>query len=298
MIFKKLYTIIINHNGRKYLKDCLESLMGVKVDGFKHQIFLIDNASWDNSVAYVKKRFPQFKIRRNHQNLGFTGGANLGLQIALKHKAKYILLLNHDTLVTSNFLQTLLDFAEKKEKVGIVSPLIVTPGKRPKIWFAGGVIDPVRFSAGHVSLGEKVNRRLKKPFETEFTSGCAMLIKRQVIEKIGLFDDRFFLYYEDVDFSLRAQKAGFKCIVVPEAKIVHRKIQSEIGDQKEYYLARNHLLLMEKHASPKVKLGEFARIPKTIWEYYQRKNDPKAEYALLGIKDYFLRRFGKREHWY
>jgi len=298
MSSKKIYTIIVNHNEKNLLKDCLKSLRKVKIEGFKHRIILIDNGSSDNSAKYVKKKFPEVKIRIKHQNLGYSGGVNFGLQPVLKSKAKYILLLNNDTIVSPDSLQKLLDYAEKKEKVGILSPVILFPGRKKKIWFNGGEIDPKRFSTKHIGLGEKINRRLKKPFETEFVPGCAMLIKKKVIEKIGLFDERFFLYYEDADFCQRARKAGFKCVVVPEAKIIHRQTKSQIGDQTEYYLARNHLLFLEKHASPKIKIREWLRTAKTVWEKYQLQNDPKIHYELLGIGDYFLRRFGKHEHWY
>lgn len=298
MPLKKIYTIIVNHNEKRLLKDCLKSLQKVKLEGFVNQIILIDNASWDGSVRYVKKRFPDIKIKIKHQNLGFSGGVNLGLLTALKNKAKYVLLLNNDTIVTPNFLQKMVDYAEKKEKVGIFSPLILLPGRQKRIWFAGGTVDHIKFSSNHVSFGEKINRRLKNPYETEFVPGCAMLIKRKVIEKVGFFDERFFLYYEDVDYCLRAKKEGFKCKVVPEARITHRQAKSEIGDQREYYLARNHLLFLEKHAPPNIKAREYASTVKAVVDKYSLREDPKISYHLEGIKDYFLRRFGKREHWY
>jgi len=295
---KKIYTIIINHNEKNVLKDCLKSLKKVKTEGIDHHMLLIDNASTDGSVRYIKRKYPEIKLRIKHQNVGFAGGVNLGLQIALKHKAKYVLLLNNDTIVPSNLLEKLVEYAEKNEKSGILSPVIIYPGRQKRIWFQEGEIDPLSFTTKHVGLGERINRRVKKPFKTQFVPGCAMFIKCKIMEKIGLFDERFFLYYEDVDYCLRAKKAGFECMVIPEVKVIHRQVKSQIPDQKEYYLARNHLLFLEKHAPLKIKGREIARTAKTLSDKYSQRDNPKIEYELLGIKDYFLRRFGKREHWY
>lgn len=300
MIAKKIYTIVVNHNGREYLRDCIGSLSRAKVTGFKHKIIFIDNASMDNSVNYVKKKFPKVQIKIFHRNKGFTGGVNFGLKYALKHHAKYVLLINNDTRVKPSFLQKLISFTDKKSKIGIVSPLILLPGKGQKIWFAGGRIDPIRFSSDHLLLGQQTPVNSEKPYESEYLSGCCMLIKTKLIEEIGILDDRYFLYYEDMDFCLRARKAGHKCYIVPKAKIYHKQNPSELDEaHKEYYLARNHLLILRKLAPVKIKLREHIRTLKTIYEKLKIQEDNiKAQYALLGIKDYILRRFGKREHWY
>lgn len=297
---KKIYTIIVNHNGKKFLKGCFDSLQKVKVKGYKHTIVVVDNASLDGSVEYIEKKYPKIRLKILHRNKGFTGGVNFGLRYALKHQVKYVLLLNYDTIVNPNFLQKLVSYADKKPKVGILSPLILFPGLKKRIWFSGGKLDPVRFSGGHVALGEKSDESSNKPYLTEYISGCSMLIKNQVLDKIGLLDDRFFLYYEDVDFCLRAQKMGYQCAVVPEAKIVHLQTRSMLDDpHKEYYLTRNHLLLVTKHASFRIKIREYIKTLMTAMEKFEHQDDdPKASYTLIGVKDYFLRRFGKREHWY
>lgn len=297
---KKIYSVVVNHNGRKYLRSCLGSLSKVTVKGYKHKIILIDNGSMDGSVKYVKKKFPKTRVKIFHRNKGFTGAVNFALQYGLRHKAKYVLILNNDIKVYPSFLQHMVSFADHHSKAGVISPLILYPGKNKKIWFAGGEIDRLRFSGGHLHLGETIDKKIKRPYISQYLSGCALLIKCQVIEKIGLFDDRFFLYYEDVDYSLRAQKEGFKCYIVPKAKIVHIQNPSILDDaHKEYYLTRNHLLLLDKHASLKIKIREHVRTVKTAYEKLAEQEDNiKAQYALMGIKDYLLRRFGKREHWY
>ena len=296
---KKVYSIIINHNGRQYLKDCLGTLSKVAVKGYKHKIILIDNASLDDSVTYIKKKFPKVRVKIFHRNKGFTGGVNFGIKYAIRHKAKYVLLLNNDTKVYPPFLQELISFADRKADAGIVSPLIFFPGVKKKIWFAGGNIDPVRFSSIHSLFGEINTKIDKKPYKSQYLSGCAMLVKNKAFEKLGFFDERFFLYYEDVDYCLRAEKEGFNCYVDPKAKIIHKQRPSELDEaHKEYYLTRNHLLLLNKHASLKIKIREHIRTVKTAYEKMGAQDSLKAQYALMGIKDYLLGRFGKREHWY
>jgi len=270
------------------------------VEGHEQVVVVVDNGSLDGSAKYVKKYFPKVKLKILHRNMGFTGGVNFGLKYALKRKASYVLLLNNDTVVKPSFLQKLISYGDSKPKVGILSPLIYFPGTKQKLWFAGGEIDPVRYSGGHVILKETLPEKVTKPYETEYISGCAMLIKRQTLSQIGLLDNRFFLYYEDVDFCLRAEKAGFKCVIVPEAKIIHLQTKNKLEDpHKEYYLTRNHLLLVSKHAPFRVKLREYVKTLMTVIQKLEvQDDDPKAAYTLKGVKDYFLRRYGKREHWY
>lgn len=296
---KYIYCLIVNHNGRKYLKDCLSSLSKIKCNNYKLKVVVIDNASMDNSIKYIAKKFPKFKIITFHRNKGFTGAVNYGFKYVLKRKSKYVLLLNNDTKVKSNFLNHLISFADKNSDAGILSPIIYEDSKNKKIWFAGGKLEPLRFSSQHLSFENNVVS-IKKPYESEYLSGCCMLIKRKVIEKVGLFDNRFFLYYEDVDYCLRAKIEGYKNYIIPKSKIIHLRNKTTIDNAyQEYYLSRNHLLILQKMAPFKIKVREYLRTIKTIYEKLKiQKDDTKAHYALMGIKDYLLGRFGKREHWY
>lgn len=292
-------TIIVNHNGKRYLRKCLESVSNIKMKGFKNKILLIDNASLDNSIKSVKKLFPKIKIKRYQYNIGFTGGVNAGFKYALTKNADYVLLLNYDTEVSPNFLNILINYSKKNPQAGIISPLITSAGKFPKIWFSGGKIDQKHFSSKHLDLNNDIKSVPKKPFETEFATGCCMLIKKEVLEKIGFFDDRYFLYYEDIDFSLRAKVAGYSCFVVPKSIIIHKKKKEEVDNlHKLYYLARNHLLFLRKHAPIKTRLREYLKTILIAFNNMQDDDDVKKQYELFGIKDYVLRRFGKREYWH
>jgi len=243
-----LACIIVHFGQDKYLRQCLESLKKVEKENFEVEIIVVDN---------------------NKKNLGFAGGANKGIKKALKNKnTQYIFLLNNDTIVEKKALTKLLKTA-KKNNVGIVGPKILST--QATLESLGGTLDKNRFSAILINPIHPISPI--KPINLDFISGTAMFIKRAVFEKIPSFDERFFLYYEDVDFCLRARKAGFRLAVNPKAIVYHHHSAStgQNSSLKQYYLARNHLLLVEKHAPLKIKLRELLRLPKTLLEHYQKK---------------------------
>ena len=243
--------------------------------------------------------------------MGFSGGVNRGIKYALKNGAEYMMLLNQDAVVEKGAIEELVRVIKQDKRIGICGPLVLNSDK--SIWSAGGIVDKKRYSAGHIfklhvvchpELGSgsqsieipkqvrndggraRNDSECEKQYEVEFISGCAMMIKKQVFEKIGFFDEPFFLYYEDADFCFRAKKAGFKSVFVPQAVVYHYCRKSADKEKnKQYFMARNHLLFLKKHAPLKIKIREMIRLPKTIYEHLSRGEI----HALLGIKDYFLK---------
>jgi len=235
----KVFIIVLNYNGGELIKNCLESLE--KVDYPNLHVLVSDNGSRDDSVSQVKKLFPKTIVIENNSNKGFAGGNNVGIEYALEKKADYVLLLNQDTEVEPDFLKKLIEVAEKDEKIGILSPLIYW--KRTKqVWFSKGSINWFNMRTLHEK--EPVSG---KPFESEFLTGCSLLIKKEVLEKIGFLDDTFFLYWEDADFSVRATKAGFKSIVVPESVIYHFETSETMNKNKIYWLVLSGLIFFKKN---------------------------------------------------
>lgn len=288
----KVFAIIINLNGKRHIIHCLKSLTQLSVENLK--IIVVDNNSTDGSIEIIKRQFPKVEIIHNKVNLGYAGGVNKGVKWAMDKNADYVLILNNDTVFGRNFLSVLLKTLEERPKVGILGSKIYFYGNSKKIWFAGGIIDRKRFSGGHIGYKEKDKGQYDNLKEVDFITGCTMLIKHEVFEKIGFFDNRYFLYYEDVDFCVRAKRAGFKIIFVPQSILYHKvSAGKENSPFMSYLLARNHFLFLEKNAPFNIKIREFLRLPKTIYEHY--KKDEK--FALLGIRDYFLRRFGNRDYW-
>lgn len=259
--------IIIVHFG--HLKPTFSLLKNLSNLNHLSNIILINNSS----LAFgkkIKKNFPKITLINTQKNLGYAAGLNIGIKLALKDNPLFILILNNDVFAQKNFIKPLLDFA-KKSKADLISPKILD--QDGNIWFNGGEIDKNRFTAGH-TLGK-----------LDFLSGCCLLIKSEVFKKIGFFDERYFMYYEDVDFCLRARKAGFK-LAIDEKTIVYHRVKKTDKKRKlvEYYLARNHLIFVKKHAPLKVKIREMIRSPKTLWEHLRKKEWE----ALRGIRDALL----------
>lgn len=244
---EKTAIIILNYNGLPFILDCLDSLHQSSIINHQSSIILVDNASADKSVELIKKKFPKIKIIQNRVNLGFAGGNNVAIKYALKNNFDNIMLLNPDTIVEKNFLKPLLQLISNK-KIGIVSPVL--KGKEgSKIIFAlGAKFNPILGRTKHVHL----KRSPLSAVEQEMVSGCAMMVKREVFEKIGLFDERFFLYFEDSDFCLRASKAGFKIYVEPKSVIIH-KCSSSLGGlslKKIKYVLWSNFLFNLKWVKP------------------------------------------------
>lgn len=244
---KKIFNIILNWNGYKDTVECLNSLSELSEDNI--QTIVVDNGSSGDSYLLLKKNFPNIKIFRSETNLGFSGGNNLGIQQALNNGADYILLLNNDTIVDKDFISPLLNIFEEDKNAGIVSPRINYYSKPDLVWSAGGKISIIRgsgFAVGNIKSGTII-QAIK---EVSFVSGCCMLIKTEVFDKVGLLDDDFFLYLEDTDFCIRVKEAGYKIYVANNSVIYHKVSRSTIKLEKPlslYYTTRNRLFLVKKH---------------------------------------------------
>jgi hypothetical protein len=244
---EKVAVIILNWEQEADTTECLRSLD--KVIGERPEIILVDNGSRDGSAARLKERFPRIKLIANPENVGFAEGNNIGIAEALKAAPDHLLLLNNDTTVEPDFLQRLLAAAASDPAVGIVSPKIMFFQDRQKIWFLGGGFQPVIRKPFHLRYGRTDNGLPTAPFETEWLSGCCLLIRRRVLEQIGRLDKDYFNNYEDVDFCVRAKQAGYKCVVAPGAQIYHKFAASMGGKASPFYTyfrTRNNLLFFRK----------------------------------------------------
>lgn len=261
---KKVFIIVLNFNGKKDTLECLQSLK-------KSEVIVVDNGSTDGSVRAIRDKFPEIKILENKKNLGFAKGNNVGIRYALNQGADYIILLNNDTIVEINTLVRLIEVASSNNRIGILGPKIYFAkgfefhqGRYKKnelgkvIWYAGGLIDWRNVLGVHRGVDEVDEGQYDKQEEVEFVSGCCMFIKREVFKKIGLLDERFFLYFEDLDFCLRAKKVGFRIVYVPEAVIWHKNAATVGGsgsDRQRYHYRRSRLIFGLRFAPIKTKLA-------------------------------------------
>lgn len=248
---KKISVIILNFNGGEDLLKTLESV--IESDFENLEIVLVDNNSTDNSLILAKQwvmthclneeNFPQIHFIENEKNLGFGAGNSVGIKWAFENGADFVFLLNNDALVQKNTILNLWKAIENEKNVGLVSPVIYSDLNYQKVWFCGGKINWWKMRAEHFYCSEQTCL-----FTTEYVTGCAMLISREVFEKVGLFDDRFFLYYEDTDFSFRVKKAGFKNLVVLNSKVYHAEKSEGNKAGKTYWLVLSALLFFQKHS--------------------------------------------------
>lgn len=295
---KKVYIIVLNWNGKEDTLDCLESLSATDYDNYIAVV--VDNGSNDGSVDAVREKFGEVKILETGKNLGFAGGNNFGIAYAVEQGADYVFLLNNDTTVHPAYLKELVAAAETDPLIGAAGSKIYYYSEPERIWFAGGKINWLKNKGEHIGLDEIDAGQYDQKREVGYLTGCALLVKREVIEKIGVLEDDYFLYYEDADYSLRIQNAGYKTVYVSESKIYHKVSRSTKPGSSSYiyYHVRNGLVNARRNGSLFVKVSIyfyalflfFKQIIKIL--FLPEKRD--WAYAVLrGEKDFLLGKMGK-----
>jgi GT2 family glycosyltransferase len=245
MDFPKVFIIILNYNGIDTIRDCLDSVFFSDYPNL--EVVVVDNDSRDGSLELAKNFFPKFHFIKNEKNLGFSAGNNIGIRFALEKMADFIFLLNNDAILEKDALSKLVE-AAIKEPAGIFSPIIYD--RDDNVWFSGGKIKWSRMRATHLNNIPESGY----PYESEYVSGCAMLIKKEVFKKIGLFSEDYFLYYEDADFCLRAKKDGFGSLVVSGASVKHFEKSETDLTNKIYWLVISGLIFFEKNTPSALRL--------------------------------------------
>ena len=206
-------------------------------------------------INFFKLPSKRLFLIKNDANYGFAEGNNIGIRYAFNDlNPNYILLLNNDTVVDKDFLEELVNIGEKNTDIGIIGPKIYYYDEQNTIWCVGGKID-WKFARGlHVGINEVDNGQYNEMREFDYVSGSALLIKREVVDGIGLLDKQFFLYFEESDWALRASQKEYRSVYAPEAKVWHKVSKSGGGLSKEtglYYITRNRWLFMKKWANNK-----------------------------------------------
>ncbi len=250
-LIPKISIVVLNWNGLHDTLVCLESLKAVDYKSF--DIILVDNASTDGSPEKLRemaKQNPKINLVFNSKNLGFSGGVNVGIRKALDKKADYVLLLNNDTCVNTSFLTHLVRVALSNPSVGIVGPKVYYDGQDRVLYCAGSRVIKTLGQPLMRGLGQMDHGQYDKQEEVGFISGCCLLIKKEVIEKIGLLDEDYFAFFEDLDWNIRAQQAGYQLVYVPSSVIWHKGSNTIGLKSPAYYFlhARNRILFARKHS--------------------------------------------------
>lgn len=238
-----LSIITINYNG---LKDTCE-LIGSITFKEKMEMIVVDNASKEDEASVISERYPQVKVIRSQQNLGFAGGNNLGIKEA---KGKYILLINNDTYFKEFNIEPLIEKLESSDKIGIVCPKLRFAWGSNPIQFAGYTpLTDVTIRNQAIGFGEEDNGQYNTAHPTPYAHGAAMLIKREALEKVGLMPECYFLYYEEIDWSMMFTRAGFEIWYDPTCTVYHKESQTtgQNSPLRIYYITRNRLLLVKRN---------------------------------------------------
>ena len=243
--------IVINWNLKETTARCLRSLETLD---YACHIITIDNGSCDGSADYIATHFPQVDLIALPTNIGFGAACNYAIEGLLKNTdCDFIFLINNDALVDPHSLSFLVKEASVNPIAGIFSPMIYSADRRDTIWYAGArrrrwVLAATDTGRGQLDRGQYNHRK-----EVDYVFGTAMLIRRSLIEKIGLFDNQFYLYLEDLDFCVRAQMEGYSLCFVPEAKVWHQGSASTENYEslRRYHLVKSTYFFLKKYSSPR-----------------------------------------------
>ena len=292
--------VVLCYNHIADTVKCLESLHRLVYPSY--ETILVDNGSTDGTAAIVRVQFPQVHVIQNGRNLGYAEGNNVGLRYALQHGSDHVLALNNDTVLDPYCLQYLLADMEAHSDAGAAAPKSLYMDSPELVYSAGGRIR-ANGSLAHVGGGRPDGPEVGRSQDTEWLTGCAILFRAAALRRVGLFEPRFFLLFEDADWSLRARRAGYRLRFVADARLRH-KVSASFGKtwspQYLYYYTRNGLLWLERNFSLMRKPRLYAVHLRNVRSEASAQSLNSAD-ALLrqkavwrGTIDYVLRRFGER----
>ena len=233
----KFHVCILNWNGQEVLRDCIQSILNNQYESFK--VTVIDNGSDDFNPTELD---PKVNIIKLNNNYGFAKGYNLGISKAKIDNDEYLILLNNDTVVDKNFFINLTESIKSKKTESIYGPKITFDDAKDLIWYGGGKVKLDRGIIEHVGI-RKSSSDFSIESNTDYVTGCCMIVRKGIYDDLGGFDESFFMYNEDVDFCLRAKLNKIKCVYLPSVIISH-KVSSSLGG----YYSRKKILMKIKSA--------------------------------------------------
>lgn len=296
---KDLSVILVDFHSETETTKCLDSLSQINFIDLCHVIV----AQPEAEVNKVEKHKIKPIMIKRQENLGYAWAVNLGISEAIEAGCKYIVVMNNDVTVKPDFIQPLVNQLENNE-VGLVSPKIYFSPNREfhheeyeakergkVIWYAGGIIDWKNIYAWHWGVNEVDHGQFEKTATTDFATGCCVAFRSELVDKIGLWDERYFLYLEDTDWSVRVKKAGLKVIMEPKSIIWHKNAGSTGGPGSrvhQYYQTRNRFLFASKYASVKIKAALYRQTVKLAIKGVRVEKQ--------AAKDALLKKWGKAKY--
>jgi len=225
--------VIVNYNGEKWAKECLDSVFNMDFCGSKYEIIVVDNNSQDGSVKMIEK-YHKVKLIKSKENTGFAKGNNIGIE---KSKGDYVILLNNDLIVDKNWIKETLPLMEKDSRIGAIGGKIFY-GRTKDVWFSGAKVYFGGFTR-HKYLGDRSG-------ECDYIVGAAVMFRADILKKLNGFDEKFYLYSEDSDLSYRIKKEGYRLVYNPLAISYHMITKGRVSKHQEYYEQRNRVYFYMK----------------------------------------------------
>lgn len=296
MLEPRVITLILNTNRRAETLACLASMA---VSTYKNnEIILLDNGSIDGSVEAVQECFPAVKVHRLKENLGYAGNNNVGIETAMNGGADWLFVLNEDTVVDRYCVARLVAAGESDSTIGIVGPTVYHHDEPNVIQSAGGTIGRY-WESLHLDKNEPDLGRTVEPRPVDWISGCGIMVRRQVVEEVGAIDARYFYYWEETEWCIRAGRAGWRILHVPTAKLWHKGVQRDYRPPASvtYYATRNRLLTLAKHHAPfGAWIGAGSQIIRTLASWAIRPRwkcmGDHRRAMWRGVVDFLLHRWG------
>lgn len=299
----KVSLIILNWNAQSMTREELANVAKLDAKGLDAMCVVVDNGSTDGSQEkFSNYTFPNMKYKfiETNVNSGYAGGNNFGLKYSFKEGFDYTILLNNDVILPKDILTKLVNIAEKDSKIGLLAPkMYFAKGyefhkERYKkedlgkvIWYAGGYIDWNNVYSNHRGVDEVDKGQYEKEEEIDAANGACLLIRNKVINDIGYLRDKYFMYWEDADYCIRAKKTGWKVVYTPETCLWHKvSASSAIGsDLNDYFLTRNRLDFGLRYAPLRTKIS---LIKESLGFLVGGRPWQK-----IGVRDYYLGKWGK-----
>jgi GT2 family glycosyltransferase len=291
-----VYVVILNTNRRDDTLVCLASLFQSSYENVK--IIILDNNSTDGSVEAIRSAFSKVQIINLTENLGYAGNNNVGIEEAVKQGADWVLVLNEDTVLDPDCLAEMIKAGENDSRIGIVGPMVYHHNEPDVIQSAGGILGKY-WQSQHLGKNELDKGQFRLPHRVDWISGCAILVRRAVIEQVGMLDANFFIYWEETEWCIRALRNGWQIVHVPQAKIWHKGVQRDYQPKPSftYYGTRNQLLTLSKHKAPlSVRLFHWGQIFRTLlsWsikpQWRHKREHRNAMWR--GVVDFLQHRWG------
>lgn len=282
--------VTVNYNGLEHTRALLNSLK--VIEGlFTFEVIVVDNGSSENQAEILALEYPNHIVIRSDINLGFAGGNNIGIR---RSSARYIMLINNDTIIPDGSLKELISFMDSNPQAGGVSPRIQFMTPPGSVQFAGYTqLTRITLRNSIVGYSETDKGQFMTVTETPYLHGAAMLVKREAIEKAGFMCEDYFLYYEELDWSMRLTESGYKLWYVPQALVIHKESMSTGNDTplKRYYMTRNRLLFAKRNRKGTVRILSYiyqtaVACPKDILIALLRRRVDLAKAICTGVNDF------------